>query len=339
MSDPQENMGQADPVQVPSSQPRSGDTDENRPALDGSDTHSNNQDQSGPTQADLADGSLVGSNDESPATVESPQPEQPAHAEDQTTPKPAPTPVFHHHDPQGLKFYLSVLVIVLYMTTFVLQAIRIPTESMENTLMVGDFLLADKIHYASEGWIGRHVLPSREIRRGDIVVFHFPVDPKQYFVKRVIGLPGDHIKLLDKTVLLNGERLQEDYARHVLHDYNPYRDSFPDMTFMVPPYLTTDVDRRWRKQLFQHLDHGEIVVPPGNYFVMGDNRDRSLDSRYWGFVPRGNITGRPLVIYLSVNQPDETEPAASNDKLIHPGQMLAHILQLARWDRMFRPVY
>jgi signal peptidase I len=264
-------------------------------------------------------------------------------ANPQTPPQASPQAhqarVRHYHEPQGLQFYLSVLVIVLYMTTFVVQAIRIPSESMETTLMVGDFLLADKIHYSAEGWLGRHFLPYREIRRGDIVVFHFPVDPKQYFVKRVVGLPGDHIKLLDKTVLVNGERLREDYARHVLHDYNPYRDSFPDLTFLVPPYLTTDVDRQWRKQLFRYLDHGEIVVPAGNYFVMGDNRDRSLDSRYWGFVPRGNITGRPLVIYLSVNQPDETEPAAPNDKLIHSGQILAHIMQFARWDRMFRPVH
>jgi signal peptidase I len=248
-------------------------------------------------------------------------------------------PGVHVYEPQGLKFYLSVLITVLYMTTFVVQAIRIPSESMENTLMVGDFLLADKIHYSANGWFGRHLLPYRAVRRGDIVVFHYPVDPKQFFVKRVIGLPGEHIKLLDKAVLVNGERLPEDYARHVLHDYNPYRDSFPDITFMVPPYLTTDVDRRWRKQLFHYLDHGEIVVPPGNFFVMGDNRDRSLDSRYWGFVPQGNITGRPLVIYLSLNQPDQTGSAAPNDKLIHSGHMLAHILQLARWDRMFRPVY
>jgi len=264
-----------------------------------------------------------------------------AHTTEISSPEPAsPSLLVHHHEPQGLKFYLSVLVIVLYMTTFVMQAIRIPSESMETTLMVGDFLLADKIHYSPEGWFGRHLLPYREIRRGDIVVFHYPADPKQYFVKRVIGLPGDHVKLLDKTVLINGERLREDYARHVLHDYNPYRDSFPDITFLVPPYLTTDVDRRWRKQMFQYLDHGELVVPAGNYFVMGDNRDRSLDSRYWGFVPRGNITGRPLVIYLSVNEEeDHTEQATPNDKLIHPGQMLAHILQLARWDRMFRPVH
>ncbi len=283
-------------------------------------------------------------NPETPVTSAQPAPvanatEQISHPQAASPAVPVLAPAVHAYDPQGLKFYLSVLVIVLYMTTFVVQAIRIPSESMENTLMIGDFLLADKIHYSADGWFGRHVLPYREVRRGDIVVFHYPADPKQYFVKRVVGLPGEHIKLLDKTVLVNGERLQEDYARHVLHDYNPYRDSFPDITFLVPPYLTTDVDRRWRKQLFQYLDHGELVVPPGNFFVMGDNRDRSLDSRYWGFVPQGNITGRPLVIYLSVNQADQTEPATPNDKLIHPGQMLAHILQLARWDRMFRPVY
>jgi len=261
------------------------------------------------------------------------------HTTEISNPDPEAAPHLHYHEPQGVKFYLSVLVIVIFMTTFVMQAIRIPSESMETTLMIGDFLLADKIHYSAEGWFGRHLLPYREIRRGDIVVFHYPADPKQYFVKRVVGLPGEHIKLLDKSVLVNGERLHEEYARHVLQDYNPYRDSFPDITFLAPPYLTSDVDRRWRKQIFQYLDHGEIVVPAGNYFVMGDNRDRSLDSRYWGFVPKGNITGRPLVIYLSVNQGDQTEMAASDDKLIHPGKMLAHILQLARWDRMFRPVY
>jgi signal peptidase I len=261
------------------------------------------------------------------------------HTTEISNPDPEAAPHLHYHEPQGVKFYLSVLVIVIFMTTFVMQAIRIPSESMETTLMIGDFLLADKIHYSAEGWFGRHLLPYREIRRGDIVVFHYPADPKQFFVKRVVGLPGEHVKLLDKAVLVNGERLHEEYARHVLQDYNPYRDSFPDITFLAPPYLTSDVDRRWRKQIFQYLDHGEIVVPAGNYFVMGDNRDRSLDSRYWGFVPKGNITGRPLVIYLSVNQGDQAEPAASDDKLIHPGKMLAHILQLARWDRMFRPVY
>ncbi|HEX5435430.1 MAG TPA: signal peptidase I [Candidatus Angelobacter sp.] len=237
--------------------------------------------------------------------------------------------------PRGIQFIISVLVIVVFMITFVVQAFRVPSESMENTLLIGDFLLADKMHYANGGGIWHWLLPYRPIRRGDIVVFHYPVDPSQYFVKRVIGLPGDHIRLQNKMVFVNGSQLQESYVIHTMPDLNMYRDDFP-LHAGIPP----DVDRRWRRELYRHIDHGELVVPPGEYFVMGDNRDQSLDSRYWGFVPRGNIMGRPLVIYLSVNNGGLTGAHAghSDGKLIKTGQVLAHFLQMARWDRIFHRV-
>jgi len=235
--------------------------------------------------------------------------------------------------PTGLKFVTSVLVIVVFLITFVVQAFRVPSESMENTLLVGDFLLADKLHFARDGGIWGRVVPYRPVQRGDIVVFRYPVDPSQYFVKRVIGLPGDRVRLENKSVFINGKLLQESYAIHSQLGFDPYRDNFP-----VTNRYTHDVDHRWRGDLPRFVTGNELVVPAGQYFVMGDNRDRSLDSRYWGFVPRDSIIGRPLMIYLSLAGPPEPEGATSNDKLLHSGQMLAHFLELARWDRMFRLV-
>jgi signal peptidase I len=227
---------------------------------------------------------------------------------------------------------LSIVVIVMFVITFVVQAFRVPTESMENTLMAGDFLLADKLHLAEGGsWGG--VLPYRAIQRGDVVVFRYPVEPDTYFVKRVIGMPGDRIRLLNKAVFVNGAPLQESYAIHQRSDYNSYRDNFPS-----PGNMSSEVDERWRLELQRYLSGAELTVPPGRYFVMGDNRDDSSDSRYWGFVPRGNILGRPLLIYLSVKGLKGDEDRGPNDRLYPSGQVLAHFLQLARWDRMFHLV-
>jgi signal peptidase I len=172
-------------------------------------------------------------------------------------------------------------------------------------------------------------LPYRQIQRGDIIVFYFPVDSSQFLVKRVIGLPGDHIRMRNRIVYVNGAPLRESYVIHKQWLPEGYRDNFPSQQS-----YSRDVDRRWRYQLQNYIREGEVVVPPDHYFVLGDNRDQSLDSRYWGFVPRANIIGRPLVIYLSVTGSDQ---GGSNDKLLHSGQM-AHWLHIARWDRMFRLV-
>lgn len=230
-----------------------------------------------------------------------------------------------------LKSLLSIAVIVVFVITFVVQAFRVPSESMENTLMTGDFLLADKFHFADTAGAWLSVLPYREIQRGDIVVFRYPVEPSVYFVKRIVGLPGDRIHLQDRTVFVNGKPLREGYVVHRQAAGNLYRDNFPDGDD------PSDIECPLCSSLPRYLHAGEVVVPRGHYFVMGDNRDQSSDSRYWGFVPRGNIMGRPLVIYLSVRGWNDSA-LVSSDKLFPSGEMLAHFLHLARWERIFRIV-
>jgi len=227
----------------------------------------------------------------------------------------------------------GTVVIAVFVITFIVQAFQIPSESMENTLLIGDYLLVDKVHYASGGRWGE-ILPYSPIRRGDIVVFRYPVHATQHFVKRVIGVPGDRVRLIDKQLWVNGAPVKENYVVYhsPVHDY--YRDDFP-----AANYLSSNVEARWWLQMRGLVRNGELVVPPGEYFVLGDNRDESLDSRYWGFVPRQNIIGRPLLIYWSVR--DSEPPAgarASNDRLSRFAYLLTHLWQQTRWQRTFRLV-
>ncbi len=228
---------------------------------------------------------------------------------------------------QGFQTLLSVLVVALFVITFVFQAFQIPSESMEKTLLVGDYLMVDKVHFGQSKFWG-HILPYRDIHRGDIIVFHYPVDPSQHFVKRVIGVPGDRIHLSDSTVYVNDVPLDESYVVHTLRNFDPYRDNFPDQS----GYYSSDVNVAWHSVMQDYMKGNDLVVPAGQYFVMGDNRDRSLDSRYWGFVPRQNIVGRPLVIYLSVRE----EPEHENRR--GASQVVTHMWQFARWKRMFHLV-
>ena len=253
---------------------------------------------------------------------------QPANAEPAAKADPA-KPARHTgpRDLFGTQTFFTVVIYSIFVITFIVQAFQIPSGSMENTLLIGDFLLVDKVHFA-EG-VGAGLLPYKTIKRGDIVVFYFPFDPSQFLVKRVIGMPGDHIRMHDKMVYVNGEPLQESYVIHAQLFIDGYRDNFPTQIG-----YSREIDRRWRRELSAHIENGELIVPADHYFVMGDNRDNSLDSRYWGFVPRANIVGRPLVIYLSVKG---SETGGANGKL-HSGQMLSHLLQLARWKRTFRLV-
>lgn len=227
---------------------------------------------------------------------------------------------------------LSIIVIVLFVITFVVQAFQIPSESMEKTLLIGDYLLVDKVHFG-QGGMSSWLMPYSPLKRGDIVVFHYPLDPSQHYVKRVIGLPGDRIRLRDKTVFVNDVPLEENYAVHVMGDRDAYRDNFPSERDM-----SGQVEAQWRSEMQRHLVNGELVVPSNEYFVMGDNRDHSADSRYWGFVPRGNIVGRPLVIYMSVRNRQNDVAGASNGTLFSSGHLLTHVWQFARWDRMFHLV-
>ena len=174
----------------------------------------------------------------------------------------------------------------------------IPTGSMEDTLLIGDHLLVDKLTYAPEGPVSKFLLPYQDVERGDIIVFRYPIDISQTFVKRVIGVPGDRIRIVNKQVFLNGRELDEPYKYHKTDMVDSYRDNFPGEpnVRLYPPA---------EEMLQSHTENGEIVIPPGGYFAMGDNRDSSLDSRYWGFVPRDHIIGKPLIIYWSYDAPTE----------------------------------
>lgn len=230
---------------------------------------------------------------------------------------------------RGLQWILSVIVIAIFVMTFNLQAFVIPSESMEDTLLIGDYLLVDKVDYASGG-IWSPLLPYTDIHHGDIVVFRYPVHPQQHFVKRVIGVPGDRIHLSNKQVFVNGKPLVEPYTVYRSSQRNYYRDDFPN-----PRYIDGNVDSHWWIQMRKLIEDGNLIVPEGCYFVMGDNRDESLDSRYWGFVPRENIVGRPLLIYWSLQQ--ENDPITIDDspdaKLTRLAEDFKRFFRDIRWHR------
>jgi signal peptidase I len=232
------------------------------------------------------------------------------------------------------------ILLLLFGTTTLVQAFVIPTGSMEDTLLIGDHLLVDKLSYAPPGPISKHFLPYTEVKRGDIIVFRYPIDIRQTFVKRVIGVPGDHLRIEKKQVHLNGKVINEPYKYHKTEYFDSYRDNFPsepNMRLYEPAdkMLKDNVaDRQIRDEIKGSIGVREIVVPEGHFFAMGDNRDSSLDSRYWGFVPRENIIGKPLIIYWSYDAP--------TDRLASPDIGLDHIMDLAqnffsktRWKRTF----
>jgi signal peptidase I len=234
--------------------------------------------------------------------------------------------------PALLQSLVSTVVIALFVVTFVTQAFQIPTESMQDTLLVGDYLLVDKVHYA-QGGLWERLLPYAPIRRGDIVVFKYPVDPSKNFVKRVIGVPNDHVRLKNGEVWVNGRQAREPYVVRN-GTYDDYRDNFP----VVAPSGLNGVVPEWRNFLAAHVQNGELVVPKNSYFVMGDNRDNSSDSRYWGLVPRENIVGRPWLIYLSLSSRHEPGTPGTDDKLGGWGYTVLHFWEYVRWDRTMRLV-
>jgi signal peptidase I len=228
---------------------------------------------------------------------------------------------------------LGTVVIAIFVITFVVQAFQIPSPSMENTLMVGDYLLVNKLCYGA-GSLKSLFMPYRRIQRGDVVVFHYPLTPAQHFVKRVIGVPGDHLRLVNKQVFVNGVPLKEPYARFSRPANDRFRDDFPRLD--VAPGETPE----WWLTLRKLVEDGQLIVPQGYYFVMGDNRDDSYDSRYWGFVPRANIIGRPLLIYWSVRgeESDSAMPSTLRDRLYHFAYAMTHLFQMTRWNRTLRLV-
>jgi signal peptidase I len=234
--------------------------------------------------------------------------------------------------PEALASFLRTLVVALFLLTFLLQPFLIPSESMEHTLLVGDFLLVNKQIFAPSGFL-RRFMPYREVERGDIVVFHHADPP--YLVKRVVGLPGDRIRIDDSHVTVNGIVLDEPYAAFEPAIANSFRDNFPAKIYTDP-----NIDPTWWRQLQSSTQNGELVVPPGEYFTLGDNRNHSKDSRFWGFVPREAIVARPLVIYFSVRRPSTTDiEQAADDRLGHDRELAARLTGFARWKRIFHVVH
>jgi signal peptidase I len=224
------------------------------------------------------------------------------------------------------------IILLLFGTTTLVQAFVIPTGSMENTLLIGDHLLVDKLAYAPAGPVSKAVLPYTPVKRGDIIVFRYPVDINQTFVKRCIGVPGDHIRLVDKRLILNGHSVIEPYVFHKTEYIDSYRDNFPSEPNAHLLGSAPDM-------LLNHVQDGDVVVPPGSYFAMGDNRDSSLDSRYWGFVPRENIIGKPLVIYWSYDASTEALADPTILNWSHIWDMVEHFPSKTRWSRTLQLVH
>ncbi len=234
-----------------------------------------------------------------------------------------------------LESLLVTLLLALFGTTFVVQAFKIPSPSMEPTLLVGDHLLVNKFLFGGRGaWYDR-LLPYREIRRGDILVFRFPFDDHAHYVKRVIGLPGDRIKIIDRQVYINGEPLDEPYKVHN-GPYDPFGEDFPPVSDL---FSLSNVRPEWAKEMMNHVRKSELIVPPGKLFMMGDNRDSSLDSRYWGFADRESVIGRPLMIYWSVSAlPGDYSDRTLAGRLLGALRTLSQLPVKTRWGRIFSRV-
>jgi signal peptidase I len=193
------------------------------------------------------------------------------------------------------------VILALFVRTWVVQAFKIPTGSMENNLLIGDHLLVNKFVFSpTAAGLERALLPMRDIRRGDIVVFKYPEEPERDFIKRVIGLPGDVVELRAKQVYINGQPLDEPYVHY--------------LTPAGSGGEVTSADVRER--------YGPVTVPEGQYFVMGDNRDNSQDSRYWGYLPRDYVKGKALMIYWS-----------------YAGETAGSIFTSIRWERLFHQIH
>jgi len=258
--------------------------------------------------------------------------------------QPEPTPEKVEETPfEAVASICSVLVVGLFILTFLAQNFVIPSGSMENTLLVGDHLVVDRITLAPPAkWMP--LVHYREPRHGDIIVFIKPVpEPEpdaegkpQYFflVKRLVGLPGDHIHLRNGIVILNGVAQDQPHAQPTTADnYSVFLDEFPSE---APPDIP-DVPDSWSKIEFpKDVVNGELVVPQGMYFMMGDNRHDSLDSRYWGFVPRQNIVGRPLFNYWSFITPEsEYDQTGVGNRLSWMMHVVTHFFSDTRWSRTF----
>jgi len=232
----------------------------------------------------------------------------------------------------------GVLVTGLFIITFILQAFEIPSSSMEDTLLIGDHVFVNREIFAkATHWLGP-LLPYRDIRDGDIVVFLSPAEHGLFVVKRIMGVPGDRIHLRDDMVYRNGQRLNEPYVQHKGELNDPmrtYRANFP----AVPPTPGDHLYPDWETDLNSHIVGQDLIVPPDSYFAMGDNRDVSYDSRYWGFIPRTNVIGHPMFIYWSfTTPPDQYQMTSWGDRFGFLAHIIIHFFDETRWSRTLRLV-
>ena len=217
---------------------------------------------------------------------------------------------------------LIAVVFATFARTWVIQAFKIPSGSMEKNLLIGDHILVNKFIYGPRvSALEERLLPMRKVRRGDVVVFKYPEDPSRDFIKRCMGLPGDTLKMVDKDLFINGRYVDDSKITW-------YADS-----------------ATYPRDLFFHTkrvrdNFGPKTVPPDNYFCMGDNRDNSNDSRYWGTVPESYLKGRAFVVYWSFESGPEVGgiPEAEDNRLRQMGQVALHFFTRTRWDRTFRIV-
>ncbi|HYM61924.1 MAG TPA: signal peptidase I, partial [Thermoanaerobaculia bacterium] len=218
------------------------------------------------------------------------------------------------------EYYEALLIAFIFVNfarIFVFQAFKIPTGSMEDNLKIGDHIIVNKFIYgAAEFWPFHRVLPQRDIRRGDIIVFRYPLQPDTDFVKRVIGLPGDTLEIKDKKIVVNGKPLDEPYVIHLDNKIFPSQPGLPE------PYHSRD-------------QMAPYIVPQGQYFAMGDNRDRSSDSRYWGTVPRGMIKGRAFMVYWSFHGTPPPSDSGWSERVKELAGVVYHFFTRSRWDRSF----
>lgn len=222
------------------------------------------------------------------------------------------------------------ILMLLFGTSTLLQAFVVPTGSMEKTVLIGDHLIVDKLAYAPPGAVSKYVLPYTQVKRGDVIVFRYPLDINQNYVKRVIGIPGDHIHIVNKQVFINGHAVDEPYKVIIPEQTSMYLNNFPRMPDI-------GIYPRGQEMLAKYVENGELVVPLGFYYAMGDNRDNSADSRFWGLVPRENIVGKPVIIFWSYDAPTE-QLANGNIDIDHLIDIATHFFTKTRWERTFRIV-
>jgi len=236
---------------------------------------------------------------------------------------------------ESLSGIVAVVISAIFIITFVFQAFEIPSRSMVKALLVGDHVIVDRLTPGNGSRILSLFMPYREVHRGDIVVFISPVQPGLHVVKRVMAIPGDKIHLRDGVVYRNGEALNEPYVSHSGNS-SSYADNFPSVS---PEFIGGAVYPAWPAEVSAHKQGEDLVIPPDSYFGMGDNRDDSLDSRYWGFIPRRNIIGRPLVVYWSFDTPEDQYPrTAMNERAGFAFYVIVHFFDKTRWRRMFHMV-